>query len=142
MISTIGRTSNNTRLARPVSGTYAACRWSDEACGTASPGSSILLFGSFGNLFGLEYNIPTHSNTVATIAKKPITIPQYTHDISHPFACESRESFPSPLHATMRYTHLAALCSISASALISLVRAASESPTKKIVTSMKPATLR
>jgi putative addiction module killer protein len=60
---------------------------------TASPGSSILPFGSLGDPFGLEYNIPTHSKTVATIATKPITIPQYTHDISHSLACESRKSF-------------------------------------------------
>ena len=59
----------------------------------ASPGSSILPFGIFGDPFGLEYIIATHSNTVATIATKPITIPQYTHDISHSLACESRESF-------------------------------------------------
>ncbi len=61
---------------------------------TASFGSSILPLGSLGDPFGLEYNIPTHSKTVATIATKPITIPQYTHDISHSLACESRESFP------------------------------------------------
>jgi hypothetical protein len=61
---------------------------------TASAGSSILPFGSLGDPFGLEYKIPTHSKTVATIATKPITIPQYTHDIHHPLACELRESFP------------------------------------------------
>jgi len=66
---------------------------------TASLGSSILLLGSLGDPFGLEYKIPTHSKTVATIAKKPITIPQYTHDISHSLACESRESFP---HMSLR----------------------------------------
>ncbi len=69
---------------------------------TVSLGSSILLLGSLGDPFGLEYNIPTHSKTVATIATKPITIPQYTHDISHSLACESRESSlrtPSCCHA-------------------------------------------
>ena len=62
-------------------------------------GSSILPFSFSGDPFGLEYNIPTHSKTVATIATKPITIPQYTHDISHSLACDSRESF---LRMTLR----------------------------------------
>jgi hypothetical protein len=75
----------------------------------ASPGSSILPFGSLGDPFWVEYNIPTHSKTVATIATKPITIPQYTHDIHHPLACESRESFPyARFYTAMRYTHLVA----------------------------------
>ncbi len=59
----------------------------------ASPGALILPFGSLGDPFELEDNIPTHSKMVATIATKPITIPQYTQDISHLLACGSRESF-------------------------------------------------
>lgn len=101
MISTVGhRTCINKRLVWVCRMcTYAARRWTTEASVDVSFGSSILPFGFSGDSFGLEYNIPTHSKTVATIARKPITIPQYTHDISHSLACESRESF---LRMTLR----------------------------------------
>lgn len=34
-----------------------------------------------------------HTNRVATIAKSPVTIPQYTPDIGHQLVAVQRESF-------------------------------------------------
>lgn len=82
--------------SRSVACTYAARRWLVEAWVTVSTGSSILPFGTLGDSFALGDKMLTHANKVASIAKRPATIPQYTHDISHTLACESRESFLSP----------------------------------------------
>lgn len=44
------------------------------------------------------------TNKVATIAKRPMTIPQYTPDISHTLARTARVLLPMRLHIAMQYT--------------------------------------
>lgn len=43
------------------------------------------------------------TNKVATIAKRPMTIPQYTSDISHTLARTARVLLPMRRHTAMRY---------------------------------------
>lgn len=43
------------------------------------------------------------TNRVATIAKRPMTIPQYTSDISHALARTARVLLPMRRHTAMRY---------------------------------------
>ena len=103
MISTWNIDFVSTRdSSRSVACAYAARRWPTEVCLTASLGSSILPFGILGDPSTLDFKMLRQTNMVATIAARPPTIPQYTHDIVHSPACASRESFlrtPSCRHA-------------------------------------------
>src|SRR5215472_4041386 len=107
--------------SRPVAGTYAAVRWPPEVCVPASLASSVLLSSASGDSSGLEYETSRQANRVATIATSPTTMPQYTPDIGHTLACESRKSsFSAQLQAAGRYVHLAASLLISVRVLVSL----------------------
>lgn len=55
---------------------YAACRDPAEGRAIASPDPSAMPFDILGDPFGLEYRMPTQIKRVATIAKRPNTIPQ------------------------------------------------------------------
>ena len=59
---------------------------------TASLGSSILPIGTLGDPIALEFSRVIQTKRTPTCTTRLATIPQYTHDISHLLACESRES--------------------------------------------------
>ena len=89
------------------------------------------------------------TSTIATNATRPVTIPQYTHDIQQTLA--PRDASPSFLIETsllaqvqpaMRYTHLPAFRLASASALASLDAADMVSPPQKMLQSASAATIK
>lgn len=88
------------------------------------------------------------TSTIATNATKPVTIPQYTHEIQQtpapPGASPSfiETSLLAQFQPAMRYTHLPALRLASASALASLDAADMVSPPQKMLQSASAATIK